>query len=55
MVSGTVAGKVLGNSLEKCACLATAFSLSAVSQVELGLPDLETFQNFMKHVVVKRI
>lgn len=55
MVSGTVAGKVLNKSLEECARLATAFSLSAVSQVELGLPDPETLQDFMKHVVVKKI
>ncbi len=55
MVSGTVAGKALGKSLKECARLATTFSLCAVSQVELGLPDRETLQQFMNQVVVKNM
>jgi 1-phosphofructokinase family hexose kinase len=55
MVSGTVAGKIQQKSLTDCARLATAFSLSAISQVELGLPDTETFESFKNQVIVKTI
>ncbi len=55
MVSGTVAGKIQQKPLAECARLATAFSLSAISQVELGLPDQETFELFKNQVVVKTL
>jgi 1-phosphofructokinase len=55
MVSGTVAGKIHQKPLAECARLATAFSLSAISQVELGLPDQDTFESFKKHVIVNTL
>jgi 1-phosphofructokinase len=55
MVSGTVAGKILQKPLAECARLATAFSLSAVSQVELGLPDQEKFESFKQQVVINTL
>ena len=55
MVSGTVAGKTLGFSLAECARLATAFSVSAISQVGSGLPSLEVIENFKNQVTVKSL
>ena len=55
MVSGTVAGKVQGLALAECARLATAFSVSAISQVGSGLPSLETIENFKSQVNLKRL
>ena len=53
MVSGTVAGKIKGLSLAECARLATAFSISAISQVGSGLPSLETIEAFKAQVEIK--
>ena len=53
MVSGTVAGKIKGLSLEECARLATAFSISAISQVGSGLPSLEAIEDFKDQVEIK--
>lgn len=53
MVSGTVAGKMLGASLAECARLATAFSLSAISHVGAGLPSLEEIETFKSQVVLQ--
>jgi 1-phosphofructokinase len=50
MVSGMVAGKVEGLPLNECARLATAFSLSAITQIESGLPSLEAVENFKQQV-----
>jgi 1-phosphofructokinase len=50
MVSGMVAGKLQGLSLEECARLATAFSLSAITRVGSGLPSLEAVENFKQQV-----
>jgi 1-phosphofructokinase len=50
MVSGTVAGKAQGLSLDDCARLATAFSLSAITRVGSGLPSLEAVENFKNQV-----
>jgi 1-phosphofructokinase len=50
MVSGTVAGKIQGLSLQECARLATAFSLSAITQVGSGLPSLEAVEKFKQQV-----
>jgi 1-phosphofructokinase len=53
MVSGTVAGKIQGLPLEECARLATAFSVSAISQVRSGLPSPETIEKFKSQVTIK--
>jgi 1-phosphofructokinase len=53
MVSGTVAGKIQGFSLAECARLATAFSVSAVSQVGSGLPSAEVLEQFKNQVTIK--
>lgn len=55
MVSGTVAGKVQGASLAECARLATAFSLSAISQVGSGLPSLDAVEAFKNQVVIQEL
>jgi 1-phosphofructokinase len=55
MVSGTVAGKVRGASLAECARLATAFSLSAISQVGSGLPSLDAVEAFKSQVTIKEL
>ena len=55
MVSGTVAGKIQGLSLEDCARLATAFSLTAITQVGSGIPSLETVENFKRQVILEQL
>jgi 1-phosphofructokinase len=50
MVSGMVAGSIQGLSLEERARLATAFSLSAISQVGSGLPSPEKIEDFKRQV-----
>lgn len=55
MVSGTVAGKINGLPLDECARLATAFSLSAITQVGSGLPSLAAVDNFKRQVVFEAI
>lgn len=55
MVSGTVAGKLQGLSLEDCARLATAFSLSAITRVGSGLPSLEAVENFKQQVTFETL
>ena len=53
MVSGLVTGKLRGFSLADCACLATAFSMGALSQVGPRLPPRETVASFMNQVNVQ--
>jgi fructose-1-phosphate kinase PfkB-like protein len=55
MVSGTVAGKIQGMSLQECARLATAFSLGAITQVGSGLPSLEAVENLKQQVTIESI
>ncbi len=55
MVSGTVAGKTQGATLADCARLATAFSLSAVTNVGSGLPSLEAIETFKSQVTVRNL
>ena len=55
MVSGTVAGKIQGLSLEDCARLATAFSLTAITQVGSGIPSLETVEDFKRQVTLEQL
>ncbi|MDX1522890.1 MAG: PfkB family carbohydrate kinase, partial [Anaerolineae bacterium] len=55
MVSGTVAGKTKGATLADCARLATAFSLSAVTNVGSGLPSLEAIETFKSQITVKNL
>jgi 1-phosphofructokinase len=55
MVSGTVAGKIQNLPLEDCARLATAFSLSAITQVGSGLPSLEAVENFKRQVTLEQL
>ena len=50
MVSGMVAGTIQGLPLEARARLATAFSLSAISQVGSGLPSPEAIDAFKSQV-----
>ena len=55
MVSGTVAGKIQGLSLEDCARLATAFSLTAITQVGSGIPSIETVEDFKRQVTLEQL
>lgn len=55
MVSGTVAGKTQDYSLAECAQLATAFSVSAISQVGAGLPSLEVIEHLKGQVKIKQL
>jgi 1-phosphofructokinase family hexose kinase len=55
MVSGTVAGKTEGVTLADCARLATAFSVSAVTNVESGLPSLEAIETFKSQITVRKL
>lgn len=55
MVSGTVAGKTQGYSLTSCAQLATAFSVTAISQLGAGLPSLAALENIKQQVVTKSL
>jgi len=55
MVSGTVAAKMQGASLADCARLATAFSLSAVTNVGAGLSSPEEVEAFKNQVSVRTL
>lgn len=55
MVSGTVAGKIQGLPLVECARLATAFSVSVISQVGSGLPSPATIEKFKRQVTIKQL
>ena len=44
MVAGMLAGKLRGLSLAECARLATAFSVTAISQIGAGLPSMEAVE-----------
>lgn len=55
MVAGIVAGKIRGLSLNECARLATAFSMSAITHIGSGLPSIEAIQSGMKLVTVQEL
>jgi 1-phosphofructokinase len=55
MIAGTVAGLIQGDSLEECARLATAFSISAISRVGAGLPSQDTIHSYMKQVKIQSL
>jgi len=55
MVSGTVAGKIQGNSLADCARLGTAFSAGAITRVGSGLPPPDTLQTFMDQTTIENL
>jgi 1-phosphofructokinase len=55
MVSGTVAGKVMGESLAECARLATAFSVNAISQVGSGIASLQALENIKQQIAIQEL
>jgi 1-phosphofructokinase len=55
MVSGMVAGKVRKDSLADCACLATAFSVDAITHVGSGLPSMASIRAYMDQVGVEKL
>lgn len=55
MVAGIVAGKIRGLNLTECARLATAFSVTAVSQIGAGLPSIEAVQAAREKVTLHEI
>lgn len=55
MVSGFVTGKLQGRSLPDCARLATAFSVSALSQVGPRLPPRDNVESYMHQVNVQSL
>lgn len=55
MVAGVVAGQMGQLPLADCARLATAFSISAISQVGAHLPSAPTLQTYQQKVTVEKI
>lgn len=55
MVSGTVSGMLRGYSLSDRACLATAFSMGALSQIGPRLPPLEEIEANCQRVTIRVI
>jgi 1-phosphofructokinase len=55
MVSGVVAGKILGADLAECARLGTAFSVSVISRVGSGLPAKEVIEKTKQQITVQEI
>ena len=55
MVAGTVAGKIRGLSLAECAKLATAFSVTAISQIGSGLPSIAAVEAARERVTTRKL
>jgi 1-phosphofructokinase len=55
MVAGTVAGKIRELPLAECARLATAFSVTAISNIGSGLPSLETVEAARQRVTIREL
>ena len=55
MVAGTIAGWVQGNSLEDCACMGTAFSLGALTQIGPRLPPKDVIVTNQSRVILSPI
>ncbi len=55
MVAGIVAGKIRGLSLDECARLGTAFSVTAISHIGSGLPSIEAVQSAREKVTIREI
>jgi 1-phosphofructokinase family hexose kinase len=55
MVAGMVAGKIRGLNLAGCARLATAFSVTAISQIGAGLPSLEALHSARERVTIREL
>jgi len=55
MVAGIVAGKIRGLALAKCARLATAFSVTAISHIGSGLPSIEAVQSAKEQVTIREL
>ena len=55
MVAGIVAGKIRGLSLADDARLATAFSMTAISQIGSGLPSVEAVQSAIERVTIREL
>ena len=55
MVAGIVAGKIRGLALAECACLATAFSMSAITHIGSGLPSVEAVRSGMEQVTIREL
>jgi 1-phosphofructokinase len=53
MVAGIVVGKMRGLGLAECARLATAFSVTAISQIGSGLPSIEAVQSASERVTIR--
>jgi len=54
MVAGIIAGKISGLSLEECARLATAFSVTAISHIGSGLPSIAAVQLAREQVTSRK-
>jgi 1-phosphofructokinase len=55
MVAGIVASKISGLALAECARLATAFSVTAISQIGSGLPSIEVVQSARDRVTIREL
>jgi 1-phosphofructokinase len=55
MVAGLIAAKLQGRTLERCARLATAYSLAALADIEHRLPPPEVLRALEEAVAVERI
>ncbi len=55
MVAGIVAGKIRGLPLADCARLATAFSMTAISQIGAGLPSVAAVQAAKERVTIREL
>ena len=55
MVAGIVVGKMRGLALAECARLATAFSMTAISQIGSGLPSIEAVQSASKRIALREV
>ena len=55
MLAGTIAGKLQNKSLEECAKLGTAFSMSALSRLTPDLPDENNLKRLFNQVDIRPI
>ena len=55
MVAGTIAGKLQKKSIEECAKLGTAFSMSALSQLTSNLPNKVILHKLLEQIMVKLV
>jgi 1-phosphofructokinase len=55
MVAGLIAGKLQALSLERCARLATAFSLGALGEIGHSLPSPEILEAYARNVTIHQL